>query len=161
MLITNTMEPFPHSQIMPKTSSTDAAIQAALQLTHALHHPAPAAPFANLGQPQITALQELASIFTSSATSNNMTNNAPQQAVPTSPRVEEAPEAKIVAVPRAVESQATVTPQSAQTYIPDKPDAPLPNLVAPTTINRPKRHRPKTANQYTSNPSKHKHGQQF
>ena len=48
---------------MPTTSSSDAAIFAACDLIHALQHPAPTAPFAQLGTDQAQALHQLATIF--------------------------------------------------------------------------------------------------
>jgi hypothetical protein len=48
---------------MPKLSLQDAARQAAQDLVQALQNPAPAAPFHPLGAAQITALRQLAAIF--------------------------------------------------------------------------------------------------
>lgn len=75
---------------MLKTSSTDAAMQAAAQLTHALLHPAPAGPFATLGQQQLDALQQLASIFNKRTSDSIAKDTAPTTAnsmLPTVPRV--------------------------------------------------------------------------
>jgi hypothetical protein len=46
---------------MLKTSSADAATQAALNLIHTLEHLPPAAPFATLGNAQLHAIHKLAS----------------------------------------------------------------------------------------------------
>ena len=50
--IANTVEFFPHSCAMPKTSSADAATHAAQDLIHALDNSRPAASFATLGTEQ-------------------------------------------------------------------------------------------------------------
>jgi len=54
---------FPQNLQMPTTSSSDAAIFAARDLIHALQHPTPAAPFAQLGTEQAQALHQLATIL--------------------------------------------------------------------------------------------------
>jgi hypothetical protein len=48
---------------MPITSSLDAVPDAATALSHALTHPAPATPFANVGHGQMVALKQLTAIF--------------------------------------------------------------------------------------------------
>jgi hypothetical protein len=48
---------------MPRMSSADNAAVAAKELTHTLLHPAPAAPFATIGDEQLVALKQLALIF--------------------------------------------------------------------------------------------------
>jgi hypothetical protein len=53
----------PYNCPMPKASPADAASAAATALIHALHHPAPASPFPNLGDDQLAALDQLAAIF--------------------------------------------------------------------------------------------------
>jgi hypothetical protein len=49
--------------VMPRTSSKDLASIAALKLSHALQHPAPAAPFSQIGTAQLQALRQLSDIF--------------------------------------------------------------------------------------------------
>ena len=61
--IASTVEFFPFHSVMPKTSSADAARDAASDLTHALLNPTPATPFAALGESQLHALRQLARIF--------------------------------------------------------------------------------------------------
>ena len=63
--IVRTVEFFPHANNMKLLSSLDAATTAAADLTHALLNPAPAAPFAHIGQEQTAALKQLANIFNS------------------------------------------------------------------------------------------------
>ena len=58
-----TIQFFPHQCPVSKTSSSDAAVQAARDLTHTLLHPAPAKPFAKLGANQMGAIQHMATIF--------------------------------------------------------------------------------------------------
>ncbi len=92
--IAKTVEFFPHNCAMPKTSSADAATQAALDLIDALQHPAPAAPFAQLGHGQLHAIRQLATLF--QATTSKPSDNAPS-----SPRVapRHAPLARVPTIP--------------------------------------------------------------
>jgi hypothetical protein len=76
-----TVEFFPHDCAVPKTSSADAAVQAARDLIDALANPSPAAPFATLGQEQLRAIRTLADIFTS--TVNNQPFQSPPRVAPT------------------------------------------------------------------------------
>jgi hypothetical protein len=55
--IVDTVEFFPANVAMPRTASKDLATIAALELTHALLHPAPAAPFSIIGGAQLEALR--------------------------------------------------------------------------------------------------------
>jgi hypothetical protein len=64
--IAETVDFFPATSNMPRTSSADAATKAASSLIHALQNPAPAAPFAALGDRQQQALEQLANIFANS-----------------------------------------------------------------------------------------------
>jgi hypothetical protein len=54
------VEFFPRVCQMPRTSSADGTKQAARDRIHGLLHPKPAAPFAQLGDQQTQALQQLA-----------------------------------------------------------------------------------------------------
>ena len=58
------VEWLPHEDV-PGLSSTDTAITEAAQLTDALRHPAPAAPFSTFGDKQIDTLHQLVCIFDS------------------------------------------------------------------------------------------------
>jgi hypothetical protein len=60
--IVDTLELFPQHVKMPHLSTSELAIQAARELTFALHNPAPAALFAHLGHGQHEALRRLATI---------------------------------------------------------------------------------------------------
>jgi hypothetical protein len=53
----------PSNSFHPQMSSTYAATMAAKELTHALLNPAPAAPFATIGDAQLVALKQLTQIF--------------------------------------------------------------------------------------------------
>ena len=66
-------------------SSADNATIAAKELTHALLHPALAAPFATIGDDQLVALKQLALIFEQAATQETHTSNVKNTAP--SPRV--------------------------------------------------------------------------
>jgi hypothetical protein len=61
--VADTVEFFPHHATMPKTSTADAARDAAAALTHALLNPSPATPFAQIGDRQMAALNTLSNIF--------------------------------------------------------------------------------------------------
>jgi len=85
---------FPAHVKMPATSSADAAVIAAKELTHALLNPAPAAPFLDIGDKQLEALKQLAEIFQTGIKNSSEpppTNGAKPPRVPqtdaTSPRV--------------------------------------------------------------------------
>jgi hypothetical protein len=64
--IVDTLKFFPAKVAMPRTASKDMATIAAQKLTHALLHPAPAAPFSSIGGAQLEALRQLAMIFDAS-----------------------------------------------------------------------------------------------
>jgi hypothetical protein len=126
--IAKTVEFFPHNCPMPKTSSADAATQAARDLISALQNPAPAAPFATLGNEQLHAIRKLADIF--QVATESPTTAAPNPVslprVPTatnpvaSPRVTTTP----VAPPR-VPVTATPIPQHGPHLIQPEPDDPV------------------------------------
>jgi hypothetical protein len=61
--ISDTVKFFPTHTKMPHASSADNAMIAAKELTAALLHPAPAAPFAHIGDAQLKAIRTLAEIF--------------------------------------------------------------------------------------------------
>jgi hypothetical protein len=104
--VSDTVEFFPRVCQMPRPSSADAAKQAARDLIHALLHPKPAAPFAQLGDQQTQALQQLARIFDAAIDNNPPSNKiAPRQL----PRVDRSPPR--VAAPRP--SQAPLAPHPA------------------------------------------------
>jgi hypothetical protein len=101
--ISDTVELFPAQCPMPRLSSMDTAIKAALGLTDALRNQTPAAPFAKLGEERLAALQQLATIFRTSVTQ-------PSPRVPT-------PEKK-VAKPLPRVSQPDQLPQSPAAHQP-------------------------------------------
>jgi hypothetical protein len=61
--IVDTVEFFHANVAMPSTSSKDIVTIANLEITHALLHPASAAPFSIIGGAQLEALRQLAAIF--------------------------------------------------------------------------------------------------
>jgi hypothetical protein len=80
--IADTVEFFPSKVPMPKLSSQDAAQHAARDLIHALQHPAPAAPFHPMGEAQLTALRQLATIFSDALPRVTQTPQTPTPAPP-------------------------------------------------------------------------------
>jgi hypothetical protein len=62
--IVGTLAFFPHNLLMPQMSSSDRILVAAQDITDALKHPHPDAPFATIGDDTITALSTLSEIFT-------------------------------------------------------------------------------------------------
>jgi hypothetical protein len=62
-IIVDTVEFFPANMAMPRTASKDLVTIASLELTHALLHPAPAAPFNIIDGAQLEALRQLPAIF--------------------------------------------------------------------------------------------------
>jgi hypothetical protein len=62
-IIVDTLEFFPAKVAMPHTASKDVVIIAAQELTRALLHPEPAAPFSTIGGSQLQALMQLTTIF--------------------------------------------------------------------------------------------------
>jgi hypothetical protein len=61
--IVDTLELFPVKVAMPRTASKDMATISDQELTHALLHPEPPAPFSTIGGAQLQALRQLATIF--------------------------------------------------------------------------------------------------
>jgi hypothetical protein len=61
--IVDTVEFFPATLLMPCTSSKDISSIAAMELSDALQHPAPAAPFSQIGTAQLQAMRQLSDIF--------------------------------------------------------------------------------------------------
>ena len=74
--IADTLTGFPTLVEMPKTSSADAVVVAAQQLTAALRNPSPATPLALLFDKHIAVLDQLAGIFDSLKSNQN---DAPQR----------------------------------------------------------------------------------
>jgi hypothetical protein len=125
--IAKTVEFFPLHCAMPRTSSADAATQAARALIDALKNPAPAAPFATLGQSQLQAIQQLADIFQVNTEPSAATHTQPHHATPptTAPRTVSPPRV----TPRPI-TPACITPTTAApTRVPRTPAMSLP----PTT----------------------------
>jgi hypothetical protein len=61
--IVDMWEFFPHNSPMPQISSMDRLLMAANDMTNALKHPHPYAPFATVGYDTITVLSQLATLF--------------------------------------------------------------------------------------------------
>jgi hypothetical protein len=75
--IVDTVEFFPATLAMPRTSSKDLASIAAMELSHALQHPATAAPFIQIGKAQLQALRQLSDIFSAALRSRNTPPESP------------------------------------------------------------------------------------
>jgi hypothetical protein len=68
---------------MPRTSSKDLASIAAMELSHALQHPAPAAPFIQIGTAQLQELRQLSDIFSAAPPSRPAPPASPPSLKPT------------------------------------------------------------------------------
>jgi hypothetical protein len=99
-----TVQFFPHECAMPKTSSADNALRVATALVDVLKYPAPAAPFATLGQAQLHALDQLATIFASVTAPPVVPALAPR-----APLRQSAPSPRVTAVPAIIPSPVAVT----------------------------------------------------
>jgi hypothetical protein len=75
--IVDTVEFFPSKLSMSKTSSKDLASIAALELSHALQNPVPAARFSHIGTAQLQALRQLSDIFSAALTSGTAQHAPP------------------------------------------------------------------------------------
>ena len=69
----------PHNTPLPYKSSEENAIIAAQELAYALQNPAPQAPFSNIGESQLVAIETLSKIFTKAADDRKSTADPPQQ----------------------------------------------------------------------------------
>ena len=78
--IAHTVGFFPYLYVMPKASSVHAAMDAALDLITALQNPHPSTPFANIGHDQISALRQLAEIFSTTMTPSSAPAPSPSPA---------------------------------------------------------------------------------
>ena len=75
--IVETVDFFPEEFKTPFPSSRDLATKAAEELTYALLHPQPAGPFAQVGDAQLLALNQLAAIFQSALPPHRRKPNTP------------------------------------------------------------------------------------
>ena len=73
------VEFFPHNTPLPYNSSSENAIIAAHELAYALKNPALQAPFSNIGNYQLVAIEQLSKIFTKAADNMKSTADPPQQ----------------------------------------------------------------------------------
>jgi hypothetical protein len=81
--IVDTLEFFPATLVMPRTSSKDLASIAAFELYHALQHPAPVEPFIQIGKAQLQALRQLSDIFSAALPSRPTPPASPPSLKPT------------------------------------------------------------------------------
>jgi hypothetical protein len=89
--IIDTLDFFPHNSPMPQMSSSDRILMAAQDMTDALKHPHPDAPFATIRDDTITALATLSEIFTRKFTKPE-TNNVPPSPQKTASNTRQRPE---------------------------------------------------------------------
>ena len=75
------VEFFPHNTPLPYKSSAENAIIAARELAYALQNPAPQAPFSNIGESQLVAIETLSKIFTKAADRGKSTKDPPHKPV--------------------------------------------------------------------------------
>jgi len=137
--IADTVVWFPTKVSMQKSSSTDAAIKAARDLTNALLHPSPASPLSPISDSQHAVLQQLSTIFI------EITDPGPAK-IPTPttvttptlhPGFEPLPMHVPAALPR-VPSPPSTTPSLLPASIPRVPTQPRPRHLQP----RPSTHCP-------------------
>ena len=127
--IADTVEFLPEHTKVPFASSADRAAQAATELTEALRNPAPAAPFSQVGDRQLAALDELAEIFQTQTHParaprvDKQPSAASPRVLPSPPPREEAPTAR-VAPPARVATPAQTAPPPRVTPVPEKPTVP-------------------------------------
>ena len=72
------VEFFPHNTPLPYNSSSENVIIAARELDYALKNPAPQAPFSNIGNSQMVAIEQLSKIFSKAADNVKSTADPPQ-----------------------------------------------------------------------------------
>ena len=113
--IAKTVEFFPHSCAMPKTSSADAATQAAQDLIHALDNPTPAAPFATLGTEQLHAIRQLADIFQTSTSQPRNDSPAAPRVAPNNARLPRVPIAPAISRLSRVPIAPVISPRVTRT----------------------------------------------
>jgi hypothetical protein len=139
--IARTVEFFPHYGEMPKLSSADAAVRAAIDLCWALRHPTPAAPIAAVGDAQMDALHQLAAIFAVAVEPAHTGMPAPPRVKPSTPptappKPGPLPPVATAALPRVATSAPPPERGSAIHVIPPDHCA-LPFPPAPPTLHRP------------------------
>jgi hypothetical protein len=125
----DTVEFFPPNVSMPKTSSSDRATFAALDLADALQNPAPAAPFTNFGQAQLDAIRQLTEIFqTAAAQPTSTVSPAPAPtALPTAQLSDQSPPRE-PASPLMVPASPPMVPVSPPIVPASPPGVPVPAL---------------------------------
>ena len=73
------VEFFPHNTPLPYKYSAENAIIVARELAYALKNPSPQAPFSNIFESQLVAIEQLYKIFTTEADDGKSTADPPQQ----------------------------------------------------------------------------------
>jgi hypothetical protein len=109
--VVDTVELFPSKTAMPQTSSKYLASIADLELSHALHNPAPADPFNEIASGHFQELRQLSEFFTGA-----LTPTATQHLPPVSQAVSQFRKTILPAPVRLFRSPSMATPQHAPLY---------------------------------------------
>jgi hypothetical protein len=146
--IVDTVELFPATPAMPHTSSKDLASIAAMELSHALQHPAHAAPFSQIGTAQLQALRQLSDIFSAALPSRTTPPASPSSLTSSQfgTAVQQGPDDQTPIPPQQVQTpigSPSFTPRRSQIINPIQVPSPraTPRLhssgVAPTRVHIP------------------------
>jgi hypothetical protein len=154
-VVVDKVEFFPAKVAIPRTGSKDLATIAAQELTHALMHPSPVAPFIIIGGAQLEALRQIATIFNSalspSATGGSVPLSSSQPAPACVPHTTSLPRAMIppqTTPRRQPVGHPTICPRPAQSprVDPTRAQAPIVRLPhAPSPRVNPSRALPPSA----------------
>jgi hypothetical protein len=146
--IVDTVEFFPATLAMPRTSSKDLKSIAAMELSHALQHPDPAAPFIQIGTAQLQALRQLLDIFSAALPSRTTPPASPSSLTSSQfgTTVQQGPVDQTPIPPQQVQTpigSLSLAPQRSQRINPIQVPSPrvTPSLhssdVAPTRVHTP------------------------
>jgi hypothetical protein len=133
---------------MPRTSSKDLASIATMELSHALQHPDPAAPFIQIGTAQLKAMRQLSDIFSVALPSRTTPPASPSSLNPSQvgTTVRRGPADQTPIPPQQVQTpigSPSLTPRRSQRINPSQVPSPrvTPRFhssgVAPTRVHTP------------------------
>jgi hypothetical protein len=146
--IVDTVEFFPTTLAVPCTSSKDLASIAEMELSHALQHPAPAAPFSQIGTAQLQVLRQLSDIFSAALPSRTTPPASPSSLTSSQfgTTVQQGPANQTPIPPQQVQTpigSPSLAPRRSQRINPIQVPSPtvIPSLhssdVAPTRLHTP------------------------
>ena len=124
------VEFFLHNTPLPYKSSSENAIITARELAYALQNSEPQAPFSNIGESQLVAIETLSKIFTEVADDGKITKDPPcKQADHTSASIPQTPhpgrpEYTPTQQPNVIEDEEGVRPENFQHNIHKSPSGP-------------------------------------